>query len=295
MAPSVRDGALVWNTGLFGAPRRMATYVVGDVQGCYEELRELARQIGFDPRVDRLWLAGDLVNRGPQSLEVLEWVWSLGSAAVPILGNHEIHFLGVALGVLREREGDTLGPLLASRRGHWLRWVQSWPLLVVDEEHRVCVVHAGLPPHWDLPTARRRASEAQDWLRSDGVSQVVVRAPMGASDAPLPLQRARETLAYFTRMRVCDAAGRLDLGFKGEAADAPAGYLPWFAHEHRAWDGTRVIFGHWSALNGHTGRVDALALDTGCVWGRQLTALRLEDGRRYSCDCAIAGESTAVE
>jgi bis(5'-nucleosyl)-tetraphosphatase (symmetrical) len=266
----------------------MAVYAVGDIQGCYTALCRLLDQVSFDAQRDQLWLVGDLINRGPQSLEVLRFVRSLGTSARLVLGNHEVHLLAVAAGARRLRAGDTLRAILdAPDRQQLLDWLVRQPLMIEDPTLGYIMVHAGLPPQWDLAEARERAREAEHWLQSDLVrlTGASAKEPTEWSLALEPAARAKMILSYFTRMRVCTADGRLDLAFKGEAEAAPAGFQPWFAHPGRKTRDTRVIFGHWAALLGRAQAPNVFALDTGCAWGRSLTLMRLEDTRRFSSAC----------
>jgi bis(5'-nucleosyl)-tetraphosphatase (symmetrical) len=268
----------------------MAVYAVGDVQGCYEALRCVLRQAGFDAAQDRLWLVGDLVNRGPQSLEVLRFVRALGASAQLVLGNHELHLLAVAAGVRQLRSSDTLAAVLAAPdRAELLAWLAGQPLLHVDQALGYCMVHAGIPPHWDLAQAQALAAEAHAWLQPARLASVVGPCdlePDELLETLSPALRARVILSYFTRMRVCTAEGRLNASFKGAVADSPAGFLPWFAHPGRKTRDQRVIFGHWAALQGRADAPNVFALDTGCAWGRSLTLMRLGDGQRFSCACS---------
>jgi bis(5'-nucleosyl)-tetraphosphatase (symmetrical) len=267
----------------------MAVYAVGDIQGCYGPLCRVLAQVSFDAQRDQLWLVGDLVNRGPQSLEVLRFVRSLGESARLVLGNHEVHLLAVAAGVRRLRSGDTLGPILdAPDRQQLLDWLVRQPLMIEDPTLGYVMVHAGIPPHWELAEARERAREAERLLLEGDLASLagaVAKEPTHWSADMEPALRARMILAYFTRMRVCTAEGRLDLAFKGEAEEAPAGFLPWFAHPGRKTRDARVIFGHWAALLGRAQAPNVFALDTGCSWGHSLTLMRLGDERRFSCSC----------
>ncbi len=267
----------------------MAVYAVGDVQGCYEELRCLLQQVRFDPARDRLWLVGDLVNRGPQSLEVLRFVHSLGPAAQLVLGNHEVHMLAVAAGVRRLRAGDTLAAILhASDRDELLGWLARQPLLHVDEALGYCMVHAGLLPGWTIAEALERAREAQPWLLPPGIAGVAGPCPVEPEEITeelSPALRARAIIGAFTRLRVCTAGGRMNWSFKGPAEQCPPGFAPWFAHPTRKARSLGILFGHWAALHGQTQVADVFALDTGCAWGRSLTLMRLEDQRRFSCSC----------
>jgi bis(5'-nucleosyl)-tetraphosphatase (symmetrical) len=274
----------------------MAVYAVGDVQGHHDALESLLDQVGFDPEQDRLWVVGDLVNRGPQSLEALRFVRSLGPAATLVLGNHEIHLLAVAEGARRLRSADTLGPILqAGDRAELIDWLRRQPLLHVDADLGYCMVHAGIPPQWDLAAATELAREAQAWLRVSGFADVAAALEAEATELSpdlSPARRVRVIVSYFTRMRVCTPTGRLDLAFKGSPAQAPSGYLPWFAHPGRKTRDDRVIFGHWAALNGQTDTPNVFALDTGCGWGRTLTLMRLSDGQRFSCACLTPRRAT---
>ena len=267
----------------------MTAYAVGDVQGCYDALCRVLAQVSFDAHRDQLWLVGDLVNRGPQSLEVLRFVRSLGDSARLVLGNHEVHLLAVAAGVRRSRAGDTLGAVLAAPdRQELLDWLVRQPLMLEDQTLGYVMVHAGIPPQWELAEARQRARETELRLRQGDLASLtgpVAKEPTEWSADLEPALRARMTLAYFTRMRVCTADGRLDLAFKGEAEQAPADFLPWFAHPGRKTRDARVIFGHWAALLGRAQAPNVFALDTGCSWGHSLTLMRLEDQQRFSCAC----------
>jgi bis(5'-nucleosyl)-tetraphosphatase (symmetrical) len=271
----------------------VAVYAVGDVQGCHEALQGLLEQVRFDPACDELWLVGDVVNRGPDSLGALRFVRSLGSRATLVLGNHELHLLAVAEGVRQLRGADTLRPVLDAPDGaELIAWLQHQPLLHTDLALGYCMVHAGIPPHWDLATATALAREAEKWLSTAGCAALVPNDAQELTELTpelTPPQRARVIVSYFTRMRVCTAGGRMDLVFKGQAAKAPSGYLPWFAHVERKTRDVRVLFGHWAALQGEAEAPNVFALDTGCAWGNALTMMRLEDGRKFTQSCGGAG------
>jgi bis(5'-nucleosyl)-tetraphosphatase (symmetrical) len=269
----------------------LSVYAVGDVQGCHDPLRALLDQVGFDPARDELWLVGDVVNRGPDSLGVLRFVRSLGSRAKLVLGNHDLHLLAVAEGVRQLRGADTLRPVLdAPDAAELLGWLRQLPLLHADIGLGYCMVHAGIPPHWDLATATALAREAERWLATSGCAELVPNDVHELTELTPELsaaQRARVIVSYLTRMRVCTADGRMDLAYKGPAERAPAGYLPWFAHAERKTRDVRVLFGHWAALRGKVEAAEnVFALDTGCVWGQSLTMLRLEDGCTFAQACA---------
>ena len=268
----------------------MAIYAVGDVQGCLDALQGLLDQVRFDPASDELWLVGDVVNRGPDSLGVLRFVRSLGPRATLVLGNHDLHLLAVAEGVRQLRGADTLTPVLdAPDRDELIAWLRHQPLLHTHLGLGYCMVHAGIPPHWDLATATALAREAEKWLATSGCAELVPNDAHELTELTPELtaaQRARVIVSYFTRMRVCTASGQMDLVYKGPADKTPAGYLPWYAHAERKTRDVRVLFGHWAALQGDAHAENVFALDTGCAWGHALTMMRLEDGRKFTHSCA---------
>jgi len=259
----------------------MAVWAVGDVQGCAAELETLLDRLRFDAARDRLWFVGDLVARGPGSLEVLRRVERLGDAAVVVLGNHDLHLLALAHRAepLRAADEPLRGVLEAPDRRRLLDWLQSRPMLHHDAALGVTMVHAGLPPQWDLPLARRCAAELEAALRSEHSGRLF--AAMYGNEPDLwrdDLEgegRLRFITNALTRLRVCDAGGRLLLRFKGPLDQLPAGASPWFRAPQRRWAGARIVCGHWSAL-GYVDENGVLALDTGCVWGGTLTAQRLD-------------------
>jgi bis(5'-nucleosyl)-tetraphosphatase (symmetrical) len=273
----------------------MATYAIGDIQGCYDSLMELLGSIGFDARHDRLWLVGDLVNRGSQSLAVLRFVSGLGPRAVTVLGNHDIHLLMVASGMTRKRGGDTFDDVLdAPDRDELLGWLRRQPLLHAQGAH--VMVHAGILPQWTLEEAVALARETEARLAGPGYldffAELYGNEPEAWDPALTGHARARFVVNVFTRMRLVDSRGNLDFKHKGALERAPAGFVPWFDSGLRAPLPASIVFGHWSAL-GLVERNGVLGLDTGCVWGRQLTAFRLEDGRRFSIDCPVQSQMEA--
>jgi bis(5'-nucleosyl)-tetraphosphatase (symmetrical) len=260
----------------------MPTYAIGDLQGCYDELQVLLARLRFDPTRDRLWFAGDLVNRGPQSLECLRFVRSLGNAAVTVLGNHDLHLLAIALVPgTKPKSKDTLEPILtAPDRDELLDWLRHRPLLHRDPHLQHTLIHAGLPPQWDIELAAQCAQEVEHALRDTHDSRGLLSNMYGDqpdrwSDALTGYERLRFITNCLTRMRFCDAGGRLDLKRKGTINDAPQGQYPWFRVPGRRSQGTRIVCGHWSALGFYEGE-DVLAIDTGCVWGGSLCAARLD-------------------
>jgi bis(5'-nucleosyl)-tetraphosphatase (symmetrical) len=266
----------------------MATYAIGDVQGCFTELKTLLGAIGFDRGRDRLWFVGDLVNRGPASLETLRFVRDLGERAVTVLGNHDLHLLALAHGFATARKDDTLEKVLAaSDSEELLAWLRRLPLIHVAAGH--VLVHAGLLPQWDIAKAESLAAEAEAGLRGPGHRDFLAtlygsRPDRWREDLQGP-DRTRVIVNAMTRMRFCTTGGVMEFQTQGETANAPPGYLPWFDVPGRKSAGSTVICGHWSAL-GLRITANLLALDSGCVWGGKLTAIRLEDRRQFQVPCA---------
>jgi len=261
----------------------MSVYAIGDVQGCHAEFCQLLDMIGFAPGADRLWLVGDLVNRGPDSLAVLREVKALGEDAVPVLGNHDFHLLTVAAGHERQHKRDTIAPILAAPdRDELLTWVRSWPLVVCEGDR--LLVHAGLPPQWTPAMALARSREVQAVLTGDDhdafLRTLYGDKPHTWRDSLRGRDRLRVIVNACTRMRFCREDGRMEFGEKRGPEHAPKGYRPWFAHETRASAGMTVISGHWSTRE-LTLAPNLLMLDSGCVWGGPLTAVRLEDRRVF--------------
>ena len=258
----------------------MALYAIGDIQGCDRELGELLTSLRFSADRDRLWFVGDLVNRGPESLQVLRRIRALGDAAIVTLGNHDLHLLAVALGNARLRSDDTLDDVLAAPdRDALLEWLIARPLLHEDGAVNRCMVHAGFAPQWDLPTARACAREFERALRRDPrrvFEHLYGDEPDRWDDALSGEERLRFIVNCFTRLRYVDTDGRLALRAKGSPKKAAAkSLIPWFDAPHARWRGTPVVFGHWSTL-GFFSNSHVTAIDTGCVWGGSLTALRID-------------------
>ncbi len=267
----------------------MATYVIGDVQGCFASLTALLEAIRFDRRRDTLWFTGDLVNRGPDSLGVLRFVADLDERAVCVLGNHDLHLLAVAHGQRKLRPKDTLRSVLeAPDRDALLDWLRHRPLLYRDDDRGVSLIHAGLPPQWPLAEAQRHARALEAELQGPNfvahladITHKTCRRwlPSGPTQA-----RRRYTAGCLTLLRYCRADGTLGLEHKGPPGTQPQPYLPWFAVPHRAHAGHELVFGHWASLGGYSAP-GIHGLDTACVWGGRLTALCLETGRRTSVAC----------
>jgi bis(5'-nucleosyl)-tetraphosphatase (symmetrical) len=265
----------------------MATYAIGDLQGCFDSLQQLIGEIGFREAEDRLWFVGDLVNRGPQSLEILRFVKSLGERAVSVLGNHDLHLLIVAEGQVKPHRKDTLGAILdAPDRDELLTWLRGRPLMHAEGEYSI--VHAGLLPSWSIAQALDLARETEHALQGSDwrglMAQMYGNQPDHWDDALSGYERLRVIINAMTRLRICTPDGRMELSYTGPLADIPRGYVPWFVVPGRRSANATVICGHWSAI-GLLVEKNLLALDSGCLWGRCLSAVRLEDRRIYQVSC----------
>lgn len=267
----------------------MATYAIGDIQGCHDSLLRLLEHIAFDPRADRLWLVGDIVNRGPKSLATLRLIKSFGDSAVTVLGNHDLYLLMVAEGGAKYRgKDDTLDDvLLAPDRDELLEWLKRQPLCHTEGEY--CLVHAGLLPQWTAQRARELAREVEARLQGKDYRDFILNLwgsePTAWDDDLKGWARLRVIVNAMTRMRFCTKKGAMEFKAKGKLTNAPAGYLPWFDVPGRKSADSVVITGHWSAL-GLRITQNQLAIDTGCLWGGPLTAVRLEDRRVFQVDCS---------
>lgn len=256
----------------------MATYAIGDIQGCYHALQDLLARLDFNPQRDRLWLVGDLINRGSGSLQVLRWCYQHQHALRVVLGNHDLHALVVAEGIVAPHRGDTLDELLkASDSRELLTWLRGQHLMYREGDY--LMVHAGLLPQWTAEQALSCAAEVEQVLHGDGyldfLRHMYGNLPDHWDDGLSGIARLRIITNAATRLRVCSPSGQMEFKFKGELQDIPAGYMPWFDVPHRASRNTQIIFGHWSAL-GLQQRENIYALDTGCLWGGKLTAMNLE-------------------
>lgn len=266
----------------------MAIYAIGDVQGCFDELRRLLDAIDFDSSRDRLWFTGDLVNRGTQSLETLRFVKGLADGAVMVLGNHDLHLLAISAKHAKLHKRDSLDDVLAAPdRDELIDWLRHRPLLHAESGY--CLIHAGVPPQWDLVQAQRCAAEVEVILRGPAYRELYRHMygdnPNFWCEDLRGWDRIRFITNCFTRMRFCDREGRLDLKQKGPPGSQPTHLLPWFGAPGRKSASSRILFGHWSTLKFYSG-CNTYCLDTGCLWGGQLTALRLgEEPVKISIDC----------
>lgn len=257
----------------------MSIYAIGDIQGCAEELHRLLERLRFDPVRDRLWFAGDLVNRGPGSLEVLRLVYSLDACSVVVLGNHDLHLLALASGNTKHAKKSNLGAILeAPDREPLLHWLRHRPLMHHDATRGFTLVHAGLPPQWSLAEALAGARELEEVLRGpryhDYLFAMYGNEPGRWSPDLVGMERLRFITNCLTRLRYCTADGTLALKEKGTLATRPKSLIPWFQCPERKTRGDRIIFGHWSSL-GYWDQDNVWGIDSGCLWGGHLTALRV--------------------
>ncbi len=265
----------------------MATYAIGDVQGCYASLMALTKTLRFNPKHDQLWFAGDLVNRGPDSLNVLRYIRNLGSAAVTVLGNHDLFLLAVAAGITPVRPSDTLTKVLeAPDRDALMAWLRQQPLLYRKDSF--LLVHAGLLPGWTVEQAEALAREAQTALRGDQfITTLRALHPSGHLQWDAELTgptRLATIIKVLTRLRTCSVDGVMESSFSGPPELTPTGFHPWFDIDGRRSAPATLVFGHWAAM-GLKISPNLLALDSGCVYGRHLTAVRLEDRTVFQVRC----------
>ncbi|MBE2895869.1 bis(5'-nucleosyl)-tetraphosphatase (symmetrical) [Pasteurellaceae bacterium HPA106] len=260
----------------------MATYLVGDLQGCYDELARLLDKVRFDPACDTLWLVGDLVARGDKSLECLRFVKSLGEAGKTVLGNHDLHLLSTALGIKKIKLKDKVDAIFnAPDFAELMDWLRAQPLLREHEEFGFLLCHAGISPDWDLPTARACAREVEAVLQSDDyrtlLENMYADTPDRWQDDLQGIARWRYILNAYTRMRFCYRDHRLDMACKLPLDQAPDALVAWFTLSNPIYQQRPIVFGHWASLVGVPTPVGIYALDTGCVWGNYMTLLRWED------------------
>lgn len=270
----------------------MSTYVIGDIQGCYKPLRQLLKSVDFTPTRDRLWCVGDLINRGPKSLDTLRFLKDMGKSATIVLGNHDLHFLAIFYGAAPNRTKDTLQQLLDAADCEELStWLRHRPLAhyeCIDTEdgpQNFLMVHAGVAPKWTLQKTLQLAAEVELTLQGPDYKlffdNMYGDLPKRWKEKLTGYDRLRVITNYLTRMRFCNEKGTLNLQVKEGLAAAPPGYRPWYEFEQLT-PATNILFGHWAALEGQTNREHVYALDTGCVWGRELSMMRLEDHKLFS-------------
>lgn len=269
----------------------MSTYAIGDIQGCFEPFMRLLKKIQFDTQKDTLWLTGDLVNRGPASLKTLRFVKNLGHHAITVLGNHDLTLLAVAFNAIPYNpKRHTFDDILAAPdKTSLIYWLLHRPLIHYDANLGYTLIHAGLHPEWDLMLAKSLAKEVEIILQSENplpfFENLYGNTPNHWAHTLTGFERLRFIVNCFTRLRFCNLQGELDLKTTESAENAPAGYFPWFAIPDRKSRDLRIVFGHWASLEGRCTEPNVFALDTGCVWGNCLTAMRLEDGKRFTEPC----------
>lgn len=265
----------------------MSTYLIGDIHGCYRELRALLKQVKFELQKDVLWLTGDLVARGPDSLKVLRYIKTLGSSARMVLGNHDLHLIGVYANIRRNKPKDKLKKLLTAQDANELvNWLRRQPLLQVDNKEKIIMAHAGITPQWDLATAQMCAREVEAILSSDRylsfIDSVYGDMPNNWSPNLTGLSRLRFSTNVLTRMRYCFPGGQLNMAWKNKPENTPPPLKPWFVLPRKIPPEYVIIFGHWASLEGIGTPKGIYGLDTGCCWGGKLTLLRWEDKKYFS-------------
>ncbi len=269
----------------------MSTYAIGDIQGCFKELLQLLDEINFDETNDRLWFTGDLVNRGPASLEVLNFVMKLGGSAITVLGNHDLHLVAIFAGLTKQKEADTLTPVLVSPdKNKLITWIRKQSLMHHDKELNFSIIHAGLPPQWEIDQALQLSSEVTQAL--NGKNYLSFLAAMYGNKPNIwdenltGNDRLRFIVNCFTRMRYLDNKHELDFSEKGACGSQGKHLTPWFMINDRKTKHDKIIFGHWSTVRLGTIRdftpYNVYPVDTGCLWGGKLTAMRLEDEKQFS-------------
>ena len=269
----------------------MSTYAIGDVQGCYSELQNLLNEINFDERRDELWFAGDLVNKGPKSLQTLRFIKALGVNAKITLGNHDLHLLAVAKNIQPLLKKDTIQEILAADDvKELIDWLKSRPLLITDDNLNFTMVHAGLPPQWSLENAKEFAKECELILQSEKINKLLAEmygdTPNIWVNSLQDYAKQRFIINCFTRIRFCNSDGMLDFDTKVAPGKQNTSLIPWYSLPNRKTKDNKIIFGHWSTV--HIGneknfkQYNVYPIDTGCLWGGRLTAMRLEDEKVFS-------------
>jgi len=273
----------------------LATYAIGDIQGCFDNLISLLEEISFDPEKDTLWFAGDLINRGDKSLQTLRYIKSLGERAISVLGNHDLTLLAICEGVKKIKKHTLDDILQAPDRDELIHWLRHRPLLHHDKKLGYTMIHAGLPPQWDLITAQNCAREVENILQGDDYPRFMANMfgdkPDKWNNNLKGWERLRFITNCLTRMRYCKPGGKLDLKDKGPVGSQKEGYIPWYEISGRKSKDLKIIFGHWSTLFGDAGHPNVYAIDTGCLWGGTLTAMKLDghepinNPKFYSIEC----------
>ena len=269
----------------------MSTYAIGDIQGCYTELQNLLNEINFNEKNDQLWFVGDLVNRGPKSLQTLRFIKSLGASAKIVLGNHDLHLIAASKNIRPISNKDTIKEILtADDADELINWLKSRPLLLTDTDLGFTMVHAGIAPQWTLDAAKNFAKECESILQNEKIDDFLMHmygdTPNIWSDSIEGYARQRFIINCFTRIRFCTINGTLDLDVKVAPGSQKKSLIPWYALPNRKTIDNKIIFGHWSTI--HLGsennfkKYNGYPIDTGCLWGGQLTAMRLDDEKIFS-------------
>ena len=272
----------------------MAYYAIGDVQGCYDPLRRLLDKLKFDPTKDQVWFAGDLINRGPKSLETLRFIMSLGDSARSVLGNHECHFLAIAHGYKKPHRADTFDKMLeAEDIDSLIEWVRTRPFFYEDHKLGYSMLHAGVPPQWSIEDTRQHARELEKVISGKRLKKFLAEMYGNQPDIWNEKLSGNERLRFiincFTRMRFCDKKGRLDLSVKSAIDTQEKHLMPWFKAPHRRTANSKILFGHWSTLGLHQEN-NVTCLDSGCLWGGALSAIKLGSPEQFiteDCSCTL--------
>lgn len=265
----------------------MATYIIGDLHGCFDEFQALLKQVEFNPNKDELWLTGDLVARGDNSLDCLRFVKNLGKRATVVLGNHDLHLLATLEGIKAIKPKDKVDAIFsAPDRADLQNWLRNRPLVAQHPQHKFLLVHAGISPEWDLATALACAKETEQVLQSEQYIQLLQEMygnnPNNWQTDLTGMERWRYTINVCTRMRFCHLDYRLDFECKLPVEEAPEHLKPWFEMDNPLFKQQDIIFGHWASLIGYATPKHIYALDTGCVWGNHLTMLRWDDKKYFT-------------
>lgn len=268
----------------------MSTYAIGDVHGCFHTLLALLNKINFDPIKDTLWFVGDLVNRGPSSLETINFIMALPETTICVLGNHDISLMVTHAGYRNLRPHDTFNDILtAPNCKNIISWLRKLPLIHTDHQLGFTLTHAGVYPAWSLSEANQLAKEVQDLLQGKTYNEFMMHlfgnTPESFSENLNQWEKARFIINAFTRMRYCTPTGDLDFKYRGSPSMAPTSVIPWFKYPNSAIKHDNIIFGHWASLLGKSDAANVFAIDTGCVWGNALTAFCLETKTRISIPC----------
>lgn len=263
----------------------MSTYIIGDIQGCYDELIELLDKIKFDKRKDFVWFTGDIINRGPKSLEALRFIKNLGNSANSVLGNHDIHIIAIALkndhASIKKADNGIKQLLNAPDKDELLTWLRKRPILHKDDDLNFILTHAGIYPLWDIETAEKMAKKAENLIRgenfNDFIEKMYGNTPSKWSESLKSIEKMRFAINAFTRMRYCDHNGNLLFHYKKDLDNKPTDHIPWYALQRPTPITQRLVFGHWSAL-GYKYKNNTISIDTGCLWGGELSAIKV---RKY--------------